>query len=251
MSKFHLLLPILAMALLLSSCKGSKKSTAETAVEDTMEEKSEMVATPMDLMIKKGNCFGRCPVFEMDINADGSMEYRGKMFVERTGIWKGQLPAGQLQTLQQQVAAADVFQYEEQYRSGATDFPTHVLRVSKDEQTKSVAGDFALPAPVKTIIAHIDSLGKGVEWKQYEAQVPRDAIPGEILAKLNTDGHQDLVNDLQDYGVRMKKRIAPNLPMYVFSFIPEDVSAGRLLVLFREHPNVEMAQFNQEVAERE
>ena len=251
MSKLHLLLPLLAILLLLAACKGPKKSTAETPVTDTKEEKIDMLTEAMDLMIKKGNCFGRCPVFEMDINADGSMEYRGKMFVERTGVWKGQLPADQLQTLQQQVAAADVFQYEEQYRSGATDFPTHVLRVTKEDQTKSVAGDFALPAPVKTIIAHMDSLGNEVEWKQYEAQVPRDAIPGEILAKLSTDSHQEIVNDLKDYGVRMKKRIAPNLPMYVFSFSPEDVSAGRLLVLFREHPNVEMAQFNQEVAERE
>lgn len=207
-------------------------------------------APAVDVKIKKGNCFGRCPVFELAITADGQMDYRGKLFVEKTGHWKGQLPAAQLKEMHAMIAAAELADLEEQYLSGATDMAMHILEVNSSTGLQVIRGDFSLPKQVKTIIAHVDSIGNMGQWRQYEAQVPREAVAGELLVKLKKDDLTTLLESFAEEGLILKSRIAPNMSMYVLNFPVDYENPGRLLVRVREHPNVEIAQFNQEVSNR-
>jgi len=202
-------------------------------------------------MIKKGNCFGRCPVFDLTIKANGEMDYKGKMFVDNLGLWKGSLPADQHTAILRKIEAANILQLENTYESGAMDYPRRTLTVFYPDSAKTISGDFSLPASIKEIITEIDSVGHLATWRQYEAHVPRSALPGEIMAKLNVDDPEVVLKAFAEQGLSLERRIAPNLPMYLFKFPTEGTNAGRLLVMIRQHPAVEMAQFNQEVNERQ
>ncbi|NNE30174.1 MAG: hypothetical protein HKN16_11090 [Saprospiraceae bacterium] len=242
-------LVFISLCLSLIACKGSKKASQDNTTQENSAE--EMGVLPMELQISKGNCFGRCPVFELTIGPKGVMSYHGKMFVEKEGIWESSLTQEQLTEIQSKVMEANVFQYENEYRSGAMDYPQHSLRVVLEEKEKMIAGDFALPNPIKGIIAHMDSLSNMGEWDQIEAKVPRGALPGELIIKLKDLDPGPIQEAFSDYDLRMKKEVAPNLLMFVFTFSEEKISAGRILILIREHELVEQAQFNQRVAERQ
>ena len=53
-------------------------------------EKNKIISEFKTIFLKRTPCYGRCPVYEVKINSDGNVFYKGEMFVEKVGphFWK-------------------------------------------------------------------------------------------------------------------------------------------------------------------
>ena len=84
-------------------------------------------------------CFGTCPVFQLIINKDGSVSYKGVQYVDKMGDYNLIMPKAELSYLISLLAAINPPRLSDQYSVDATDNPTIYLAVRyTDGQTKSI-----------------------------------------------------------------------------------------------------------------
>lgn len=78
------------------------------------------------ISMRRGACFGRCPVYRVTIGGDGSVEFVGERFVGAVGTRSGRADLAQLATLRAKASAvfattSDIVPGEASCRSYATD----------------------------------------------------------------------------------------------------------------------------------
>ena len=243
---------IFVLSIILGSCNGSKKSSNGENIEEKVTSTEEKIIGPKSIGIKKSQCFGRCPVFEFTVDQSGAMTYNGKMNVEKMGVWKGQMSKTSLFNLWKYFEAQDTKDLKSLYNSGAMDTPKSTLMIERKDSTQKIIGDFALPEQVKGIIGYMDSLSRTLDFTIFEAHVPRDIIPGELIIDLASDASVDaLCKKFSAYNLTNKKRISPAMSLYVLNFDDSKINAGRMLVMIKESPMVKEAQFNKTADQRD
>lgn len=84
-------------------------------------------------------CFGTCPVFQLNINKDGSVIYKGIEYVDKTGDYTLVMSKAELSYLISLLAAINPPRLSDHYSVDATDNPTTYLTVRyTNGQTKSI-----------------------------------------------------------------------------------------------------------------
>ena len=84
-------------------------------------------------------CFGTCPVFQLIINKDGSVSYKGIQYVNKTGDYTLAMPKAELSYLISLLGAINPPRLSDHYSVDATDNPTVYLTVRYiNGQTKSI-----------------------------------------------------------------------------------------------------------------
>ena len=98
------------------------------------------VSVPADfhVTIERGPCFGACPVYNLTVGADGSVEYEGIQFVSAEGVRTTRLSQDEVKALVAAVVAADFFQLADRYEVQVTDLPSVNTTVTMDGRTKAV-----------------------------------------------------------------------------------------------------------------
>ncbi len=247
------LFAVLAFSMI--ACKGSKQSAEEkkeVVVEEPMEEKNMVDSEILSLAVKRNACYGRCPTFEFTVDKTGAATYHGQRFVEKLGIWKGQVETDVLRDLWTFCDSLDLAKYDGTYKSGAMDAPISSLKIGRKDSIQTIVGDFAMPDEIKLAMSYLDSMSKQAasEMELYEANVPRGIVPGETIVNVKPDGTPEAIcESFAEYGLKVKKKVSPALSLYVLTF-DENQNAGRLLVLLKNHPMVIEAQFNQSAEQR-
>ena len=75
-------------------------------------------------------CFGKCPVYQIETKGDGSSSLLALRFMEKQGRYTGQFPADSLNALISVVQTSDWESYKGEYLTGYTDLPSTILRYS-------------------------------------------------------------------------------------------------------------------------
>ena len=75
-------------------------------------------------------CFGTCPVFQIETRGDGTSSLLAMRFMEKKGKYTGQFPVDSLNALIALVQTSDWESYESEYLTGYTDLPSTILRYS-------------------------------------------------------------------------------------------------------------------------
>jgi hypothetical protein len=84
-------------------------------------------------------CFGTCPVFQLTINKDGSVNYKGIQYVNKIGDYSLVMPKAELSYLISLLDAINPSRLNDHYSVDATDNPTIYLTVRyTNGQTKSI-----------------------------------------------------------------------------------------------------------------
>jgi len=84
-------------------------------------------------------CFGTCPVFELDILADGTAEYHAQKYNPEEGVFKGKIDGNELTRLFALIKYINVRKLSDNYRVNWTDDQTCYLKVKyKNGMTKSI-----------------------------------------------------------------------------------------------------------------
>ena len=247
--KIGIILTLTVIVLGFVACKGGKKATT-TPVEDLKKETSlglDMSAGTGALVavMKKSACFGKCPVYTLNIMDNGRVEYHGIIHTEKTGAWSQMLPVDSFNQIVRAIQETDLWQYDDVYKSDASDFPVTTITYYQGDSSKTVKGDYIRPEGVRQLEDKLKLIANSEGWRQEEMAVPYGSIPGELIVELVPEANEkSLETQFADQGLKVKNRIAPNLNIWLYTFEEEKISAGRMGVLLKEYRGVKAVDFN-------
>src|SRR5215813_8664634 len=133
--------------LILAGCNREPKSTAIVLSEKI----------PRDLVIVLGRdiCFGFCPAYKLTISANGSVEFEGRHYVKKKGIFKSIIYREQLKHLVSEIEKAMYFTLRDRYvikddgcYTDVVDTPSVKTSITIAGKTKSVEHQHGCKGPL-------------------------------------------------------------------------------------------------------
>jgi len=119
----------------------------------------------VSIALRRGPCFGTCPVYEVTLAADGTATWNGERFVDRTGRHEGQVDLNDYGRLSRFVARAGFFDWAPEFLANVSDLPDYFLTVVTADETKTVRQNGTdRPADFWVIAALVDHLAEAVSW---------------------------------------------------------------------------------------
>ena len=134
----------LLISFLMSSCK----TTQDISKIDEWQKVVEMY---------KGPCYGRCPVFTFTIYDNQMATYRGKQFTDREGLYTKTLTPETYKKVVNAFSAANMWEFEDFYKSQIPDAATVTLTYVEDGQEKTVKGKENRPKEIRKLEQMLDS----------------------------------------------------------------------------------------------
>ena len=137
-----------------------------------------IAARPVSITMERTACFGRCPVYRLDISDSGKVVYEGRGFVKERGRHEGTIPVADVQALAKEIEAAGFFSLRDSYPPDATDNASVITSVTIDRKTKRIEhnlGSRTAPAALEALYRRIDEVAGSKQWVG-DVQAPR---PGE------------------------------------------------------------------------
>lgn len=123
---------------------------------------------PIVITLRRTACFGRCPIYSVEIRGDGLVTYRGERFVAVTGLRTRRVSPAAVRRLVNQFRAANFFALRDEYRARVTDLPSRIVTLRIGDRSKQVvdyAGEQAgMPHAVTELEAAIDRLAGTAAW---------------------------------------------------------------------------------------
>lgn len=117
------------------------------------------------ITLRRGPCFGSCPVYEIALAADGTATWNGERFVERLGRYQGQVDLNDYGRLARFMQRAGFLDWAPEYLANVTDLPDYFLSVVAGGQTKTVRQNGVdEPADFWVIATVVDCLAAAVDW---------------------------------------------------------------------------------------
>ncbi len=133
------ILILIPFFLLFGSCENSRP------VEDIRNQVPEANVNELSIKMQRGGCYGRCPIYSLDIASDGMVSFEGKYFTKVTGKAETRISSQQIERIIAAINAADFFAFDDAYDwdSGncpllATDSPEVTLQIKLGYREKTV-----------------------------------------------------------------------------------------------------------------
>lgn len=121
------------------------------------------------ITLRRGECYGPCPVYSVTLRRDGSAIWRGEAFTSRLGSYPGEVFEGDFENLAAFIERCGFFDWADRYAEEVTDNPEYVLEVVRQGTTKRVV-QYATEEPQDfwTIATLIDGVASLIEWMNEE-----------------------------------------------------------------------------------
>lgn len=151
------------------SCKSTPKAAAQTAPK-VVQKGSQVSAVKMS----RGYCYGRCPVYSIEVQSNGLVRYSGKQFVEKEGIYEKTFTPAAVGNLIQEFNNARVDTMKTTYERLLSDMPSiNYTFTFSDGQTKEVENAHYGPQVLAKLAQRMDELVQTPDysWKRIAAKV--------------------------------------------------------------------------------
>jgi Domain of unknown function (DUF6438) len=128
-------------------------------------EMDEYQAEITSITLRRGPCFGACPMYEVMLAADGAATWYGERFVDRLGRDQGQVDINDFGRLARFMQRAGFLDWEPEYLGNVTDLPDYFLTAVVGDQTKTVRQNGVDEPPDFWVIAAVvDGLAEAINW---------------------------------------------------------------------------------------
>jgi hypothetical protein len=116
--------------------------------------------------LRRGACYGPCPVYSITLRRDGLATWRGEAFISRLGSHQGEVFEGEFENLAALIERCGFFDWADRYAEDVTDNPEYVLEVARQGKAKRVV-QYATDEPQDfwTIATVIDGVASLIEWQ--------------------------------------------------------------------------------------
>jgi hypothetical protein len=123
-------------------------------------------SVPKDFLIKltRTACYGVCPVYDVMVDADGRVTYRGDEHVGVKGRHTASIPRSKVETLAAAVDKSGFFAMKDDYGAQITDLPTTYVTVTMDGRTKTIRDYANAPPALEQLERDIDDILGTRRW---------------------------------------------------------------------------------------
>ena len=157
---------LLSSSLFLNACAQRGQKTAQsgdstmpvTTPAGTGESKAAQPSITT-LRMDRTACFGKCPIYYVEIQSNGMTSFHGIRFTEHDGIWQKQLSPADCQKLMRRFEAAKVDTCADSYEAMVTDLPSinYVFRYANGT-AKNIQNASYGPQFLNTLAREVDAL---------------------------------------------------------------------------------------------
>jgi len=200
------------------------------------------------LEMSKGPCFGSCPIFTITIYDNGWATYKGKLYTEKLGLHVKKVGKGRLEEIKRELRLANLWQYQNIYRSSLPDLQSVTINYFENGRTKSITGKEGRPTSVKKIEAFLDKMAATTGWTEKESpnyNLPAGAIPNELIVKLRKNVNAEaFVLKYMKQNMQIVKRLSPTGDYWLFSFDEKKIRPDEMLSFVRRDREVLSVEFN-------
>ena len=120
------------------------------------------------ITMRRTMCYGTCPVYSLELYADGTVIYRGEKFVAVTGTRKISIDPDQVAQLVKTMTEAGFFSWRDGYhRAEITDMPSVRISVHTEERDKTIdhnLGDPSAPRELRRLESLVDQVAGSDRW---------------------------------------------------------------------------------------
>jgi len=155
---FFFLIPIIIISLI--ACAQTKKSAKSTAKKMDIEY----------VMMRRTACFGKCPIYNIELYKDGRIKYTGLRFVKDSGVYEKNIGAAAAEKIFDKMRAYRIDTCSEKYNMNITDLPGIYFNYTmNNEERKIINANFG-PSFLRRLAEDIDVLGADnhTGWKKND-----------------------------------------------------------------------------------
>ncbi len=161
-------LSILTLALIVVACANTKelpeeKNNAMSEFKNISEEDSLFAS------IKRGFCYGTCPVYEMKIYNSGYTKLEGTRNIELIGKYTTTITGDQMRALLEKAMTIGYMDMEDSYdNSSITDLPESTTSIVVNGKRKQVLKRYGYPKSLSEFEKMFDELLVSEEWTKLD-----------------------------------------------------------------------------------
>ena len=125
------------------------------------------------IRMTRGACYGLCPVYDLEIDADGSVRFEGTRYVRARGRQSATLPAADVAALVARFDATHFFEltWEDPCKNVATDHATVTLTLVARGRKRTLVdylGNGCVPASLRALAEEVDRVARTEAWTKCE-----------------------------------------------------------------------------------
>lgn len=236
-----IIIAALSVVFTASTCWSTKTSTNLESLTKIIE-------------MKKGPCFGRCPVFTLSIYDNGLASYEGERFTDRLGVYIKPLSSNQFKQIKDAFVDANIWQYNDVYRGRIPDLQTVTIIYNEGNDSKSVMGKDGRPDVIMELEAMLDDVVNEEGWElkeKPESDLPDNVVPYELIVQI--DSGIDINAWARKYSkqsMQVVKSLSPNGYFWLVSFDDQVIPPRQMLEFVRNDSDVVSAEFNKKLDRR-
>lgn len=124
------------------------------------------VAQITAVTLRRGGCYGQCPIYDVTLRRNGKATWHGEMFTDRIGDYRGEVDEYAFRPLAGFIERCGFFDWRDEYSIEVTDNPTYELEVTRN-RTKKTVSQYGTDEPLDfwVIAALIDGIAGRMAWK--------------------------------------------------------------------------------------
>jgi len=209
--------------------------------------------------LKKSACFGKCPTYKLTINQSGYATFEGIANTNKLGIYGKQITDNQFKLLEKAFVNSNFVTFPIQFKSQIADLPANTIGYHNGEAYKEVSGKEERPEQVMQLQFLLEKIADSGNWALLQSQKEIDQtkkpevvniyseviiepIPGTLISKW--------IESMDNYSVRLMKKIAPTLNLYLITYDSNAISANDFLKILKRDENLKSAEFNKKTSKR-
>lgn len=160
---------LIAAAATLAACSPAQNGTADGA-----NQPAAVVSADSRVTMQRMPCFGTCPVYTVDITADGAVRFTGENFVDSTGTRTAAIAPDSAAALMREMIARGFHDFADRYTHEAkecgsyhTDAPRVILTLNAGGRVKTVEHDYGCsdaPDELRALQERVDSVAGVRRW---------------------------------------------------------------------------------------
>ncbi len=195
--------------------------------------------------IKKGACFGSCPVYKMYVFADGDAFLYAANNVEDEGMFYRPLTEEEYKMLCGHFKKAHWSKLRDSYGADVLDLPDIYLTLHDKKSSKTVLAKDGIPDALIAVSNAFEQLRNSGHWKKVFVDPVREHFDTRYLViNIDRDATLDLLEKkYAEFGLKRSDKIAPKLSYWEMQFDASKIDPELMFFILRKDPLVKEVSF--------
>ena len=208
---------------------------------------------PWVIKYERGPCFGECPVYEFYILSDCTGLVESKHNLLEPGWYHADLDQESIHQILSDIEPTTWWNEDMSEQPEIADLPTSNIVYKHKDGLRWMSVQGQISNQVADVFQKIEHLVREARWTPSALRPfqPDVAEPTDVIVQLKEGVNvQDWMKKYDRFGIKLKKRVSPQMQFYVVSKDPGKGVANDFLQFIKLDPDVMEAQWDHPVTPR-